>query len=650
MVVRSNIMQRLFLIIIILLFIICVIPVYAATTEATLLWSKDIGYPGVGGQNAYVVDTNSVGNMVIVASGNDSIIGYNQYGVGQWAVKPYFGYHAIKMKCNNVHCVYRMENYNVGIISTSTGGPSINYSTGNAMPQDIEIGSNAWDSFLWGWVANTSTIANINISNGPLPFYNNSTSSGPIWKNIGFGLDTALSKRLYVTTNVSVGGIANSSIWLWYENSTIGYNITFVQNLSLSDGIQTIKCYNTLCTISTDTKVYHQTIGVSGFGTQYSTTSNIGDVTSTALSNYGTSIEARGNNIDIYEYGCSNAGTYSTGDVINSVDISKNGLWAAAGGVDGKLYIFTKDMSSGWVVYYIGSVGTVIKSVAITDDGEYVVVGRSPDANGYSVEYYRVQTPIPPYLGNYTADLFVTKGAIPYTSIQVNITSNKDNNSGFTDSNGKFTWIASPGILYTINLNGGEHIQEYMGSDNYRTISINLPYPLMTRAFQYTSILTNNSKTITTTYTDVNNANVNISIVDVATKVTLYTVGYTGTKSVTNNYVIPDANKSYKTVINFTRTTGVQYSDTIYLQSSIFYAIPKNTSDQYTLFIYAIYTIMLMVVALSIGTQSLKYGTVMLVALTFLGITLGFLPLSLYTVGIATSAFIALLEVYRRRE
>jgi hypothetical protein len=172
----------------------------------------------------------------------------------------------------------------------------------------------------------------------------------------------------------------------------------------------------------------------------------------------------------------------------------------------------------------------------------------------------------------------------------------------------------------------------------------------MTRPYQYGATYTEASHTITSTYNDVDLASVNISIFDTASKTMVYSADYASTKSITNNYVVPDANKTYKVQFSFVRVTGSAYQDTIYVQSPLFNSIPKNTSDQYTLFIYGVYTVMLMVIALSIGPLSLKFGTVFLVAVTFLGIVLGFLPLSLYTAGIATSAFIALLEVYRRRE
>ena len=56
-----------------------------------------------------------------------------------------------------------------------------------------------------------------------------------------------------------------------------------------------------------------------------------------------------------------------------------------------------------------------------------------------------------------------------------------------------------------------------------------------------------------------------------------------------------------------------------------------------------------MLVALGIGAASLKYGVVILPALTVLGIWMGFLPLSIYTAGLFACGFIAMLEVFRRR-
>jgi hypothetical protein len=404
-------------------------------------------------------------------------------------------------------------------------------------------------------------------------------------------------------------------------------------------------------------KLYHIVTTPTGFGAQYSGTSDIGIPLQIATSDAGTySIEARGSWIDIYQLDGTLKGQYNTGGIVNSVDIAdRNGLWACAGGTDGVFYVFDKATTSGWEVYYQGDSLGSINSVAMSEGGEYAAVGRSDG----TFEYYNLKSSVAAAEAIFSVDIFVTKGGVPYPNVNVSVVEFSNtipqlvtgsNITTTTDTNGHYLFTVTEKNYYNISVNDGEYYQLYQASPTYKVIAINLNYPLMSRPFSYASTYNAATKTITTTYNDVNTADVNISIVDVASKTTIYTTGYLGTKSVTNNYVVPDGNKSYKTVINFTRTTGAKYSDTVYLQSPLFNSIPKNTSDQYTLFIYAIYTLLLMVVALSIGSYSLKFGTVFLVALTFLGITLGFLPISLYTVGIATSAFIALLEVYRRRE
>jgi hypothetical protein len=463
------------------------------------------------------------------------------------------------------------------------------------------------------------------------------------------------------------GTVMNSPVLKIEENVNISVAMLFVANLSLTGNVKAISIPEGggIVGITTDGNtpssdpgnVYHQEITQTGFGSQATQPTATGASYAIATSDGATySIEARGSKAQIYDLAGTLKGDYATGGTVNSVDIAaRNGLVACSGGNDGIFYIFDKLTTSDWEVYYQGDSASPILSVAISETGGYAAVGR---ANGL-FEYYNVQSDVASAEQVFSADLFVTKGGTAYSNINVSIVEMTNsipslitgtNITSKTDSNGHYVFTVTEKRNYLININDGEHTQTYQASPTYKTISINLAYPLMTRAYQYGATYNDTTHTITSTYTDVNDAYLNISIIDTASKTLINSQIYPSTRSVVQNYVVPDANKSYKVQFDFTRTTGAKYSDTIYLQSSLFNQIPKNTSDQYTLFIYAIYTLVLMVVSLSIGTQSLKYGTVMLVALTFLGITLGFLPLSLYSVGIATSAFIALLEVYRRRE
>jgi len=401
-------------------------------------------------------------------------------------------------------------------------------------------------------------------------------------------------------------------------------------------------------------KVYAIEITKTGFSTDYSANAQSGVSNDIASANGATYyIEARSSEVDIYEQDGTLAGEYNTGGTVNSVDIAvSNGLWATSGGNDGIVYIFSKATSSSWAVYFQGDAASAIQSVAMSDLGTYVAAGRSDG----TFEFYSTQEDsTSDYI--FSANLFVNKGGVPYTGQTISIGELSgtapfaliDNKTGVTDSSGKFTFNAYNGRMYDIYINNEYH-QIYTGSSTYPTIAVNIPVAVITRPYQYASTFNTTNKLVTSTYTDVNAADVNIKVIDVQSKAIISSRDYVGVTTVTDIVAVPYDNRSYKTVFNFTRTTGAQYSDTVYLQSSIFNRILNNTSDQYTLFIYAVYTVMLMTISLGVGMASTKYGVVFLVALTFAGILFGFLPYSLYTVGIATSAFIALLEVYRRHD
>jgi len=403
----------------------------------------------------------------------------------------------------------------------------------------------------------------------------------------------------------------------------------------------------------TDGRVYAILYSTTGFGLSYNTTSAAsGDSRVIAASDSAVFyIEGRGSEIDIYELDSTLAGNYKTGGDINSVDIAaSNGLWAIAGGNDGKTYIFTKEDTSSWTVHYQGDSGASITSVAISDLGDYSAVGRSSGRFEYISDKEDATAE-----NMFNAVLFVNKGGSPYVGQIVNITETSggatmSSKTGVTDSTGKFVFTAYDGRMYSITINTNEYSQTYMGSSQYPTVTINIPVPILTRPYVYASTFNDTDGIITSTYQDVNAATVNIKIYNTKTNTLISDRDYVGVTSVNDVVSTGDATQPYKAVFSFTRTTGAQYQDTIYLQSTLFHRVPTGTSDQNTLFIYAVYTVMLMVISLAVGAASIKFGVVFLVALTFAGIIFGFLPWSLYSVGVATSAFIAMLEVFRRHD
>jgi len=64
--------------------------------------------------------------------------------------------------------------------------------------------------------------------------------------------------------------------------------------------------------------------------------------------------------------------SYTTGDLVNSLAISSDGQYIAAGGWDNKTYLFSKDSSTPLWNY---TTGGWVRSVAISSDGQYIAVG-----------------------------------------------------------------------------------------------------------------------------------------------------------------------------------------------------------------------------------------------------------------------------------
>jgi hypothetical protein len=476
-----------------------------------------------------------------------------------------------------------------------------------------------------------------------------STEAG-IFGNGGAGASGGVNFT-YITSNpVYFMGSAMASPGLkTAETRDTSTGFTYVTSLALADGVQSMDVVGGWASIGTATKVYHQQISDTGFSTQYTGSSGTGISYDTAASVSSVSIEGRGLNIDIYSLDGTQAGTFTTGGNVYSVDIAAiNGLWTCGGSQDGKVYIFTKDSTSNWIVYYISDSGSPVMSVAMTDRGEYVVDGRLDG----TFEVYDLGATPAGTATSFTADLIVAKGGSLYPNVGVNITERTSsvtvsNITGTTDGTGKFSFTATTGRYYDIDINNGEFEQTYQGSENYKTITINIPVTLISEPYKYSATFNTTTGMITTTYQDVDVApNVNVRIYNQITKANISSIDYPNIKNVYSTYAgLP--NGSYKVVISFTRGTGVSYQDTIYLQGSSLTGV-RAWSQQYQLFANGIAILIIMLVSLGIGRVSAKAGTIFLVGLTAGSVYTGFLPLSLWTAIMGISCFIALISVARR--
>lgn len=407
---------------------------------------------------------------------------------------------------------------------------------------------------------------------------------------------------------------------------------------------------------TSEPKIYHQQITSAGFGTtQYSGSANSGTSRDIVIADSASySAEARDLIFDIYQLDGTRKGTYTTGGTVRSIDFAvKNGLWACAGGDDGKYYVFSKDSTSAWYVYYQGDSGTVINTVAMSWRGEYGAVGRSDG----TLEYYNLQSATSS--SAYYVDTFVTKGGLAYTHVNMSVEKSDsypysfvDYTSGITDSTGKYSFEVEDGKYYRITVNSGEYSTIYQASSTYKLVTINIPQSISTRPYLYTSGYNETTRTMSINYQDVNNVIFfNTTWYNLTSGTMVKQSSYSGVSTVTDTLKDNTSGNyynDYKVIIEFTRTTGQKYTDTMYIKSNYYNKIP-GTTDQYVVFKYGVFTLLLMGVSLAIGGQSIKYGAVALIGIAVLGLLIGFLPWSIYTVGVMSATAIALMAVFRRR-
>jgi PKD repeat protein len=283
-------------------------------------------------------------------------------------------------------------------------------------------------------------------------------------------------------------------------------------------------------------------------------------------------------------------------------------------------------------------------------------INVSPFSNASTITYPTLNTP-------YLVTLFVSRDQAFAGNLKVSITRGNSYedaiaktelySTGYTDSYGKYSFMSRDNMYYYIDINDGEYKYMYMGSSTYTTITCVLPTNrLVDRPYAYDISYDDNTSTIITTYDDVDPVDVNIMIYDMTFNgEVVRDVDYTSVLHVSDSFGVPYSDHEYKVNIDFKRSiSNHEYKDTKYVNSKTFHSPIANASDQWRLFVYALYSIVMMIVSLSIGYASPKIGSVLLLGLTLLGISMGFLPFSMYTGGVLVCGFIAMLEVMRRRQ
>ena len=263
---------------------------------------------------------------------------------------------ALAISSDSNYIVIGCDNNKTYLFNKLTSIPIWNY-TGNGTVTSVAISENG--SYI---VAGTS--------GGNIYFFNNSNST-PLW-------NYSLSESI-ISVDISSDGtyvLAISSLDVYLFNKSISiikspmWNYTNLENkydaVISSDGkyIAVAGGYLWLFEISNPVPIREYSAG----GLYY---------ISVSISSNGRYIAAVAENaIYLYDRFSSNALWYYSILEMKDIEISSDGNYIAAGGIDSKLYFFKKSSATP---IWSTSTGYIINSIAISNDGNYILCGNSGD-------------------------------------------------------------------------------------------------------------------------------------------------------------------------------------------------------------------------------------------------------------------------------
>ena len=436
-------------------------------------------------------------------------------------------------------------------------------------------------------------------------------------------LRTALSNNgVTPPTEIAYGWMDNIHIYRWCDTANVYTGFaeeqifvkpTLMITESLTGNVQQMD-YSKIgdwLVVSTDSRFYTLMDTGTTFSPIYSS-ENTGTVYDVIIGDGGAfSIEGRDIITNIYKIDAEKTALYTTGGSVTTVDIAKGTcLWAISGSNDGKVYIYSKDESSNWYVYFNSVSSAQVTTTKISDNGYYAIVGRS---NG-NILFYNIDAYVesggddPTTVQDFSANAIIYKNGIPYSYQAVNLYEDITLNDNWTfvktaktDSNGYFTFNAISGHKYkvVVNEDGGERegYVEYFGSTSRTTFTLNIKVDVIQHPYSYSAEYReeDGSSYVDYTYTDVDPAySVKISIYDTDIKKLIFTHTYLNVTEIDEEYLLEQSG-SYKVDFEIKRTiSGVAIRDTKYVSAIPTSAIPieidgniKNVMFVFILMIFA---------------------------------------------------------------
>jgi hypothetical protein len=413
----------------------------------------------------------------------------------------------------------------------------------------------------------------------------------------------------------------------------------------------------------TDTIFYNQYISNTGFGLTYCATLTggapalfAGTPYTVSSSNSGAAtVEGRGAYGNIYDAGGVAKASSLTGGTIRSADIAMtSGVFSAFGGDEGKLYMLSRQGSSTWYSYYTGAAGTAYNAVSTSWDGAVVVAGRF----GGTLEYFdtNVTIPVTPTIGYADASVYVFKDGAEYEFQPVTIYSSTSDITNWTpvtvlttDSSGKITYTTTVGTYYKFVVNNvvgtteGETSKIWQSNSASTTIYMYVLSP--STPYEWNAYYNPSNHNVTVVYSDsVTPSSVTVTIKDLKTTLNVLTRTFTSTPSFTLEYHDTLQNGTYQVNIVINRL-NMTVRDQRIVTSPDTYGISLPV-DNYI--IWAISTIILMIIAGLFGYANSRRGALAVVVIAFLFMWFGLLPWNMVSIAMLAAIF-AVMSLFASR-
>ena len=396
----------------------------------------------------------------------------------------------------------------------------------------------------------------------------------------------------------------------------------------------------------TASRIYHDQITSAGFGTDYNAAlGSSGTLYDIATANGASmSIVGQGQITDIYSQAASRVGTYTAGGAVTHVDIAdKNALWAASGGEDGKVYVFSKDESSNWYLEYSSDSENPVTALKMSARGEFVLAGRTG-----SLTLYQTNTP-QQTTTDFWLTLYVYKDSDSYRNAAVNVSVYTNNQwtsfaQGLTDSAGKYVVMVTAGQNYKFDIDNGQKLIIYQASPSVTSLTASIYSTPISSSLTYEAEWDPETNSITFDYHDSagQTQSVTVRILRTDNWDVVYENTFTNQQSIEQNLPMIDDTVTYKVEMSAQRVSGLTRNTFFVSSSRDIVSIPLDQNLKNILFVC-----FLIFIAGLFSYYSAVRGPIVVAFMAVLFVYMGWLTIPWYWVTVAV--VIAILAAFTQR-